>query len=195
MTPDPSLFLGTCDVIDFRSSEVAQLAAHLAGPDEKATTERCFQFVRDHIKHSSDHQLNPVTCSASAVLAHRTGYCYAKSHLLCALLRANKIPAGLCYQRLSIDGVGAPYCLHGLNAVCLSDVGWYRIDSRGNRDGIAAQFTPPKECLAFTTDLPGECDLPGIYVTPLSNVVDALGKYDTWDTLYRNLPDAPERLG
>jgi transglutaminase-like putative cysteine protease len=193
MTSDPSLFLGECDVIDFRSSEVARLAANLAGSDEKATAERCFRFVRDNIKHSSDYRLNPVTCSASAVLAHGTGYCYAKSHLLCALLRANKIPAGLCYQRLSIDGVGAPYCVHGLNAVCLPDVGWYRIDARGNRDGINAQFTPPEESLAFPTDLPGEFDLPGIYVAPLPNVVEALRKYDTWDNLYGNLPDMPQR--
>ena len=73
--------------------------------------------------------------------------------------------------------------------MCLPVVGWYRIDSRGNRDSINAQFTPPEECLAFRTDLPGEFDLPGIYVAPLSNVVDALRKYDTWEILYGNLPD------
>src|SRR5687768_682868 len=192
MTADPSLFLGDCDVIDFRNSEVVRLAADLAGSDENATAERCFRFVRDDIKHSSDYRLNPVTCSASEVLAQETGYCYAKSHLLCALLRANKIPAGLCYQRLSVDGIGGSYCLHGLNAVWLPDVGWYRIDARGNRKGVNAQFTPPEECLAFPTSQPGEYDLPGIYSAPLANVVDALRKYDTWDTLYRNLPDLPD---
>ena len=194
MSPDPSSFLGNCDVIDCRSPEVVRLAANLADVDEIATAERCFRFVRDNIKHSSDYRLNPVTCSASAVLAHGTGYCYAKSHLLCALLRANNIPAGLCYQRLSINGIGSPYCLHGLNAVCLPDVGWYRIDSRGNRDSINAQFTPPKERLAFTTELPGEYDLPGIFESPLSNIVEALCKFDTWDALYENLPDALQPL-
>jgi transglutaminase-like putative cysteine protease len=192
MTPDPSLFLGDCDVIDCRNSEIIRLAANLAGQDEKETAERCFRFVRDNVKHSSDYQLNPVTCTASAVLAYGTGYCYAKSHLLCALLRANKIPAGLCYQRLSINGIGAPHCLHGLNAVYLPDIGWYRIDARGNRDGINAQFTPPEECLAFPTEQSGEYDLPGIYVAPLPNVVDALRKYDSWDILYGNLPDIPD---
>jgi len=38
--------------------------------------------------------MNPVTCKASDVLIYGTGYCYAKSHLLAALLRANAIPAG-----------------------------------------------------------------------------------------------------
>ena len=68
------------------------------------------------------------------------------------------------------------------------------MDAHGNRDGINAQFTPPKECLAFTTELPGEYDLPGIYVSPLSNVVEAIRTFDTWDALYGNLPDAPEQL-
>ena len=85
-----------------------------------------------------------VTCRASDVLAARTGFCYAKSHLLAALLRANGIPAALCYQRLSIDGQGPPFCLHGLNAVHLPEHGWYRIDARGNKPGVDAQFTPPR---------------------------------------------------
>jgi transglutaminase-like putative cysteine protease len=192
MELDPASFLGQCDVIDLRSSEVVRMATCLAAGDKKATAEQCFRFVRDEIRHSADYRLNPVTCSASQVLAHRTGYCYAKSHLLCALLRANGIPAGLCYQRLSVDGVGAPYCLHGLTAVFLPEVGWYRVDPRGNRDGINAQFTPPIESLAFSADLPGEVSLPGIHPTPLRIVVDALRQHDTWDSLYRNLPDVQD---
>ena len=35
--------------------------------------------------------------------------------------RANGIPTGLCCQRLSVGDEGAPYCLHGLNAVYLSE--------------------------------------------------------------------------
>ena len=62
----------------------------------------CFLFVRDEIRHSWDYQEDTITLKASEVLEHRTGYCYAKSHLLAALLRANDIPAALCYQRLTI---------------------------------------------------------------------------------------------
>jgi len=189
VNPDPTQFLGQCDAIDFGLPEVVELARQLAADDVTATTKRCFEFVRDNIKHSSDYQMNPVTYAASEVLAHKIGYCYAKSHLLCALLRANKIPTGLCYQRLSVDGSGAPFCLHGLNAVFLPDIGWYRIDARGNRDDVDAQFNPPSEQLAFRTDLPDEYDLPEIYASPLPCVTSALTTYEKWDELLQNLPD------
>ncbi len=194
MTPDPVLYLEPCDAIDFRSPQVAELALQLATCKTNTTVKRCFEFVRDEIKHSSDYKLNPVTYSASDVLTHGTGYCYAKSHLLCALLRANDIPAGLCYQRLSIDDCGAPYSLHGLNAVFLPDHGWYRIDARGNRDDVDAQFNPPVEQLAFRTNLPEEYDLPDIYVSPLPSVSSALTTYEKWDELLLNPPDAGTKL-
>lgn len=154
---------------------------------------RCFEWVRDEIRHSHDHQLNPVTCTASEVLRHRTGYCYAKSHLLAALLRANGIPAGLCYQRLSRDENGPPFCLHGLNAVHLEGLGWYRVDPRGNRDEVDAQFTPPVERLAFAIGVPGEMDLPGIHPDPLPVVMAALRTHRTWDALWEHLPDVEVR--
>ncbi len=145
--------------------------------------------MRDNIKHSSDYKLNPITCKASDVLIHKTGYCYAKSHLLAALLRANNIPAGLCYQRLSVDEEGAPYCLHGLNAVFLKDHGWYRIDARGNKEGVNAQFTPPQEKLAFSINLEDEADLPEIWPEPLPSIVSVLEKYNSYKDVYYNLPD------
>lgn len=194
MHPNPAEFLGHCKAIDHDSPDVAQLAASLASNSAETTARNCFEFVRDEIKHSSDHQLNPITYSASQVLQHGTGYCYAKSHLLCALLRANEIPAGLSYQRLSIDGEGEPFSLHGLVAVHLPEHGWYRIDPRGNREDINAQFDPPHEHLAFATDLDGEYDLPGIHVAPIPEVAQALAKFQNWDDLLRNLPDAPPEI-
>ncbi|MEM8544794.1 MAG: transglutaminase-like domain-containing protein, partial [Cyanobacteria bacterium P01_H01_bin.119] len=107
-------------------AQAKQLAAHRQGPTEIA--QACYEWVRDEIRHSFDYQINPVTWRASDVLRYKTGYCFAKSHLLAALLRANQIPAGFCYQRLSVDDRGAPYSLHGFNAVYLPQVGWYRVD-------------------------------------------------------------------
>ena len=101
----------------------------------------CFLWVpRDHIQHSRDFRRDEATCSASEVLAAGAGWCYAKSHLLGALLRANGIPAGFCYQRLSKDDSGAPYSLHGLNAVYLPRFGWYRVAARGNKPGMNARI-------------------------------------------------------
>jgi transglutaminase-like putative cysteine protease len=186
-------YLAASKYIDFDHPQVAAKAAALAAgaatPLEVAR--RCFEFVRDEIRHSVDYQLNPVTCKASEALQHQTGYCYAKSHLLAALLRANGIPAGLCYQRLSVGAAGAPYCLHGLNAVYLQDFGWYRIDARGNKPGVAATFSPPTEALAFAVRPPMERDLPEIWAEPLPVVTSALAAYPTYDQVLANLPDIP----
>ncbi len=184
-------YLAASSYIDVDHPEIQQLARRLAGEseDEVDCARRCFEFVRDRIRHSSDYRLNPVTCRASDVLRHQTGYCYAKSHLLAALLRANGIPAGLCYQRLAVGDHGAPYCLHGLNAVYLRDFGWYRIDARGNKPGVAAQFMPPQEALAFAIREAAERDLPEIWAEPLAVVVEALTRYPTYDQVLANLPD------
>ena len=150
---------------------------------------RCFEFVRDRIFHSYDHRMNPVTLKASEVLEHRTGFCFAKSHLLAALLRANRIPAGLCYQRIVLKDTGT-YSLHGLNAVYLPAHGWYRADARGNREGVNALFTPPVERLACSLAFEGENDLPGIYADPLPEVVEVLSRYDNYLDVRKNLPDS-----
>lgn len=186
-------FLTTSPIIDFDHPEVMRQAQRLtkAHHSDIDRARSCFLFVRDEIQHSWDYQNNPVTCSASEVLIHGTGYCYAKSHLLAALLRANGIPAGFCYQRLSLSdsGEGSPYCLHGLNAVFLREFGWYRIDARGNKPGVNAQFSPPHEQLAFAIRDAGEVDFPDIWPDPLPNVVNALQKHTDVRSLALNLPD------
>ncbi|MBV1919936.1 MAG: transglutaminase family protein [Pseudomonadales bacterium] len=195
-------YLSATDIIDWKEPNVLALAKEIAKPCIKqqggevssvsmdaAIAKACFEWVRDNINHSWDYKQNPVTCRASSVLTHSTGYCYSKSHLLAALLRANNIPAGFCYQRLSLEGSGPPYCLHGLNAVYLLDYGWYRIDARGNKEGVDAQFTPPVERLAFAIEETLEADLPEIWSEPLPVVVEALSAYDDIAALYDNLPD------
>ncbi|TAF97465.1 MAG: transglutaminase family protein, partial [Oscillatoriales cyanobacterium] len=153
-------YLAATDIIDRDHPAILALANKIASQHHtsEAIAQSSFEWVRDEIRHSYDYQMNPVTCRASDVLKHKTGYCFAKSHLLAALLRANNIPAGFCYQRLSFDDKGAPYTLHGFNAVYLPKVGWYRIDARGNRDNVNAQFTPPQEQLAFKIQFPEEAD-------------------------------------
>ena len=184
-------FLKTTEIIDWRTPSVQSKAAELAkgASGELQIARRCYEWVRDNIQHRSDYHRNPVTCAASEVLSNGTGYCYAKSHLLAALLRANGIPAGFCYQRLSISDQGPPYSLHGLNAIYLAEFGWYRVDSRGNKPGIDAQFCPPQERLAFHLNFPEEKNFTEILPDPLPVVVTALRRYSRWDELYQNLPD------
>jgi len=183
-------YLKSTEYVDWKNSAILAQAKILAKGsstlDEVA--QKCFEFVRDEIKHSWDYKLNPVTYKASDVLNHGTGYCYAKSHLLAALLRANNIPAGLCYQRLTITDV-PPFCLHGLNAVYLEPFGWYRIDARGNKQDVSAEFCPPIERLAFSIVTQGEANLPEIWAEPLPIVIQVLKEYKTVQGVANNLPD------
>ncbi|MFB2771720.1 transglutaminase family protein [Pelatocladus sp. BLCC-F211] len=184
-------YLEATEIIDWKHPTVLELAKNLASKHQtpEAIAKACFEWVRDEIYHSCDYQMNPVTCKASDVLKYKTGYCYAKSHLLAALLRANGIPAGFCYQRLSIDDHGEPYSLHGFNAIYLPKIGWYRVDARGNRPDINAQFIPPQEQLAYKNQLSGEAEFENIFSEPLSVVVEALMAYSTWNEMLNHLPD------
>jgi len=183
-------YLEATEYIDWENPAILAQAKKLAegSASSEETTRHCFEFVRDEIKHSGDYKQNPVTCKASDVLNHGTGYCYAKSHLLAALLRASNIPAGLCYQRLTITDAPT-FFLHGLNAVYLKQFGWYRLDARGNKQGVSAGFCPPIEKLAFPIATRGEADLPEIWAEPLPVVIQTLKQYKTVQEVSNNLPD------
>ncbi|NDJ23426.1 Cro/Cl family transcriptional regulator [Nostoc sp. B(2019)] len=189
-------YLQASEVIDWQHPTVLKLAKKIASKHQtsEAIAKACFEWVRDEIYHSYDYQMNPVTCRASDVLKYKTGYCYAKSHLLAALLRGNSIPAGFCYQRLRIHDNGELYSLHGLNAVYLPKIGWYRVDARGNRQDVNAQFVPSKEQLAFRIQFPQEADIQNIFCEPLPVVVEALQTSSTWDDMLLKLPDIPLEL-
>jgi transglutaminase-like putative cysteine protease len=189
-------YLSSSTYIDADDPDVSALARRLAGParQEADMVRACFEFVRDEIAHSADFKRSPVTCRASDVLRHGTGFCYAKSHLLAALLRANGIPAALCYQRLATGDKEAPYCLHGLNAVWLEEYGWYRIDPRGNKPGVDARFEPPREVLAFVPSEAGEGDLAGLWAEPLPVVVDALERCTRFEEVLAALPDTADGI-
>lgn len=184
-------FLKSSATIDWETPAVLSKAQELASDstDDELVAKRCFLWVRDHVKHSRDFRIPVVTCSASEVLEHRAGYCYAKAHLLAALLRACKIPAALCYQRLQVSETDLRFTLHGLNAVYLQKHGWYRIDARGNKPGVKAEFDLPTERLAFPLIVPGERDLPGRFAEPLPEIVELLTRCQTEDEVFRCLPD------
>jgi transglutaminase-like putative cysteine protease len=103
------------------------------------------------------------------------------------LLRANNIPAGLCYQRLILDKNS--FCLHGLNAVHLENYGWYRIDPRGNYNDIKASFSPPHEKLAFKINDKLEADFTEIWYEPIKIVTDILTSKKTFLEVSQSLPD------
>jgi len=104
------------------------------------------------------------------------------------LLRANNIPSGLCYQRLTITDK-PPFCLHGLNAIFLEEFGWYRVDARGNKENVDAGFFPPIEQLAFPVVVKGEADLLEIWAEPRPSIIKLLTQSKTYQEVSNSLPD------
>lgn len=184
-------FLEPTAIIDSADPGIVAAAAEIVGDakDAEEAARRCFLWVRDSVRHSADHQISIVTCTASDVLRHRVGFCYAKSHLLAALLRARKIPAALCYQRLAFDSTGSTFFLHGLVAIYLARHGWYRVDPRGDKPGVSSDFSPPIERLPYTPKLKGEMDIPGRFPDALACVVSTLNQWPTAEEVRANLPD------
>ena len=181
-------------IIDFSNSNIQTLAKELAKgcKSDEEIAKSCFYYVRDNITHSGDCKESVTTWTASEVLKEKTGWCYAKAHLLAALLRVNNIPTGFCYQRLHCNEYkDGTYCLHGLNAIYLKEYGWYKVDARGNKDGVDATFNPPVEKLAFELQ-EGEYNLDGIYEKPLDIIIETLSKYNGYDEMVGNFPDTIE---
>jgi len=153
---------------------------------------QCFLLVRDEIKHSHDIGSSKVVLRASRVLEAKEGLCFAKSNLLCALLRANSIPAGIGYQYLRLDIPDSPLILHALVFVYFEAIGWIRLDARGNRDDIHAEFSPDPSCekLAFVPDPGlGELDIPFIYASHDRSVIMKYNRHDDLNDLWNDLPD------
>ncbi|MEU9102197.1 transglutaminase domain-containing protein [Streptomyces sp. NPDC048361] len=175
--PQLAAYLTADDVVDHLHPLVRETATRLASGAADAYTyaEAAYTFVRDEIPHSGDSGDLRVTWRASDVLAQRTGICCAKAHALAALLRAEKIPAALCYQRLADDDGSNPL-VHGLVALRLPDTGvWARVDARGNKPGVDARFSLDEERLAWQVRPEfSEVDYPGLYAAPHPAVVAAL---------------------
>ncbi len=191
-SPSLSDFLQKTSIIDYDDPEVAAVSERLrkSALSETGLIRRTYEFVRDEIAHSADIGEQTITRSASEVLKSKHGICFAKSHLLAGLLRRNEIPTGLCYQKLRLDNAESPLVLHGLNAVYIGELQrWIRLDARGNKPGVNAQFSVKEELLAFPVcEELGEIDYPMIYANPDANVLDALTRYSTREELWGDLP-------
>ncbi|MDE5581026.1 MAG: transglutaminase family protein [Treponemataceae bacterium] len=182
------------DVIDFENEAVSKLADALfqKADGELDFIKAAYEFVRDKISHSADRGEDAVTCVASEVLKAGHGICFAKSHLFAALLRAKSVPAGFCYQKLILDDETAPVLIyHGLNGVYIkARKKWIRLDARGNKVGVNAQFSLETERLAFAVrpEL-GEEDGFVIYPAPDVKILEKLRKAKTRTELWGNLSD------
>lgn len=157
---------------------------------EKIT--KIYTYVRDQFSHSMDCKATKVSITSLDVIHNGHGICYAKSNLLTALLRVQGIYTGYCYQRLTLDDndESRGYCIHALNAVYINNK-WHRIDARGNKEGIDAQFSLDKEQLAFSIRSKyKEMDYPVVYTRPLDCTLQALQNSKNVEELIQNLPSS-----
>ena len=176
---DVSAYLEASDLINHAHPTIADWAAahETDGRSDADIAREAFEFVRDEIAHSWDIGSQSVTARASEVLEHEEGICYAKSHLLAALLRRQGIASGVCYQRLTLgDTPETGYCVHALNTVYLPSLNrWIRLDARGNKPGVNAQFSLDTEQLAFAVRPEmGECDYWVNYAVPHPTIAATL---------------------
>ncbi|MET9480795.1 transglutaminase family protein [Streptomyces sp. NPDC006638] len=182
--PDLSAYLAADEAIDHDHPLVRETAARLrtAEGGAYAYAKAAYAFVRDEIPHSCDTGDQRVTWRASDVIGRRTGICYAKSHALAALLRAESIPAALCYQEFDV--------VHGLVAIRLPGrERWDRQDARGNKPGVDAHFSLDREQLAFAPEPQfGERDHPVLFEAPHPAILRALRAAPDLDHLVRTLP-------
>ena len=142
--------------IDYNDENIQKKVSHLKelSCDDIDYIERCFMFVRDEIPHSWDIGAEIVSKKASEVLANKTGVCWTKSCLLAALLRANEIPSGISYQLLTRadNDTSDGYIIHAFNTVYIEQLDkWIRLDARGNKENVNAQFSLDEEHLAYET--------------------------------------------
>lgn len=147
-------YLVSTECIDYKHPLVQEKVAELRKTANSSLDyiQRAYEFVRDEIPHSRDIGASIVSRKASDVLRNKTGICWTKSCLLAALLRANNIPSGISYQLLTRadedDSEG--YIIHALNTVYIEELDkWIRLDVRGNKENVHAQFSLAEEKLAF----------------------------------------------
>ncbi|GAE27805.1 hypothetical protein JCM9140_3965 [Halalkalibacter wakoensis JCM 9140] len=182
-------YLRELQEVNYSHATIQGKAAELFNPNQSDVEKvnLAFEFVRDEISHSWDVQGELVTRIASDVLEAKEGICYAKSNLLAALLRSQGIPTGFCYQRLMLfDTPEKGYCIHALNAVFFKTLNkWIRLDARGNKEGIDAQFSVNEEKIAFHTQEEfDEIDYPIIYSEPHPKTMAVLREHSNAVEMY-----------
>jgi len=187
-----NLFLQENKYIDFSAPNIQDKAAALFSglQGDIAKAKAAFEFVRDEIPHTFDISADTITDKASDVLQYRTGICHAKANLLAALLRSQGIPAGFCFQCLTLaDDDSKGYVVHCYNAIYL-DGRWIKLDARGNKPGMDAQFSMDEPVLAFPCRPEyDEYFWPGIYAAPHQETMQLLEQATCLQDVLDNIPD------
>jgi len=184
------------EYIDFSAPNIREKAEELFrglnAADDIQKARVAYEFVRDEISHTFDIKSDIITARASDVLTYKTGICHAKSNLLAALLRLQDIPTGFCFQHLTLaddDSIG--YVVHCYNAIYIAGLNkWIKVDARGNKAGVNAQFSLTEPILAFPCRPEyDEYFWDGIYAEPHKDTMQMLEKAKSLQDILDNIPD------
>ncbi|MFX1392146.1 MAG: transglutaminase family protein [Promethearchaeota archaeon] len=186
-------YLQITPIIDWDNPAILEKLSELTKELKYDVDKACclYEWVRDIIPHSKDINANIVTCKASEVLLKRTGTCYSKTILLAAMLRAEKIPTGFCYQVLRQDPPLEGTILHALNGIFIPSIKkWIRVDPRGNSDSLDGQFSIDNEKLCFPIESEKSVLIyETIYIDPAPVVVNMLMRFDNLNEMLQYLPE------
>jgi len=191
LTSSMNLYLEEKGLVDTSNVKniSCKLTRDIASDVEKARV--LYEYVRDVIRHSADINENLLTKSASDVLKHGHGICFTKSILLVAMLRSIDIPAGFGYQKIILDDELYPWLvLHGYVFIYLESIRkWIKVDARGNKPGVNAEFSIGKPVMAFEIRKElGETDQDINHPYPVDSIVKCLESNETREELWKNLP-------
>ena len=152
-------YLVETNIINFNSEEVQNLVKKIKSKvnseDEVELVKAAYHLVRDEIDHAMDDKkyLNQKpNLKASEVVKNNNAFCFGKSVLLAAILRALNIPCGFSDQLLMFDEeISDRKIIHTINVVYLKSLKkWIRLDARGNKpQDVNAQFDLNVEVLAY----------------------------------------------
>lgn len=144
-TLDPTRCMHPTPFIESDAAIVVALAERVAGDaDPKQRAIRLFEYVRDQVRYEFRAKLTRDEYRASNVLLEGKGFCVQKAVLLCALLRAARIPAALVLCDLKdhtlpkriVDAMGTDIMFHhGLDAIFL-DGRWVLADASLSPDVV-----------------------------------------------------------
>ncbi len=196
LRPETSRWQGYVEdtiTIDWQTPAVMERARALAAgcADDVAKARAVYGFVRDEIAHTADAGRDELPCRASQVLAAGTGIGFSKSHLLAALLRAVGVPCGFCYQVLRREAESAATLLYGFNGIYVQSLDrWLALDARGNKPGLAAEFSTGEPRLAVQADpARGEWIYPLVYTRPAQVGVDLLSRNSSLAKIADHVPE------
>lgn len=183
-------YLKENEYVDFSAPNIQKLCKELFTDKMTEREKLCsaFDYLRENVPHSFRVSTGHITTKASDTLKYKTGVCHAHSNLLCAVMRAEGIPAGLRFQRIVLcEEPERQYCIHCFNAVYI--IGQWQMCDLSSTDKNAPQKIKAGDavCAFENNDASNEYFYDGIYSEPDLPTMKMLENAKDIDDVYKGL--------